>query len=187
VSSLALRAPGELQNTEEAAVWMLLKEVDREFIPPLSSRESTTTKNLQSTAVEAAEPRSYFKRLLGQVTLIASVDGNVAGFMSFIPAHHDLLISSQSPCSYISTIAVARSARRLGIARRLYDGILSLPDRYASPWVVTRTWSTNSGHLNLLESLGFREIVNLPDDRGPGIDTVYYARERSSQEAALRS
>jgi len=178
VIQVTLRPPGELTRVEQDDVWGLLKEVDREFVPPLSSRNSTTSANLLPAAPAAPGPQSYFEEVLGQLILLASANGEPVGFMSCIPAHHHALVVNQSPCTYRSTLAVTASARRLGVARHLYGALLSLPDRYASPWVATRTWSTNFGHRDLLASLGFQEVVNLPDDRGPGIDTVYYARKR---------
>ena len=40
--------------------------------------------------------------------------------------------------------------------------------------IALRTWSTNAAQLRLMEKLGFTCVLRLPDDRGPGVDTVYY-------------
>jgi hypothetical protein len=45
------------------------------------------------------------------------------------------------------------------------------------PYATTRTWSTNASHLDLLDELGFDLIKRVEDDRGDGIDTVYYGIE----------
>jgi len=173
---VALRAPGELSRDEQDMVWELLKEVDLEFVPPLSTRNSTTSVNLRPGAPRSPGPQSYFEEALGQLTLLAFADGEPVGFMSCIPSHRHARIGGQ--CTYLSTLAVSGPARRLGVARALYEALLTLPDMYASPWVATRTWSTNDGHRELLASLGFQEVANVADDRGPGIDTLYYARMR---------
>ena len=48
--------------------------------------------------------------------------------------------------------------------------------RSALPAGERRTWSTNTGHLRLLEQIGIAEVLRLPDHRGTGIDTLYLAR-----------
>lgn len=43
--------------------------------------------------------------------------------------------------------------------------------------IATRTWSTNKTHIKILEGLGYIKIIELKDDRGSGIHTVYYSKK----------
>jgi RimJ/RimL family protein N-acetyltransferase len=43
----------------------------------------------------------------------------------------------------------------------------------------TRTWSTNAAHIAILGKFGFSQIARIENDRGEGIDTVYFAKKRS--------
>jgi ribosomal protein S18 acetylase RimI-like enzyme len=175
-----LLSPGGLSPARLAALWDLVVAVDEEFVPSLSSRNDTTTKRL-SDVTTASEPVTYYRSLLGQWTIFADVDGRTVGFLSFIQHHHDTALAGWTPCSYVSTIAVVPSERRRGIARHLYGALAVAADRLGDPNLATRTWSTNDSHLTLLAELGFIEAARLADHRGPGIDTLYLARQTRPQ------
>ena len=65
-------------------------------------------------------------------------------------------------------------AQQAPLMRGFYEKIMEVfPDHS----VYTRTWHTNISHLKVLDKLGFSLLVQLPDHRGPGMDTVYYCRE----------
>lgn len=63
--------------------------------------------------------------------------------------------------------------RRHGLAQGFYHRLMALYPRFRR-LISTRTWSGNSNHISLLQKLAFTGPVRIPDDRGPGIDTVYY-------------
>jgi ribosomal protein S18 acetylase RimI-like enzyme len=141
-------------------------------------RDSTTTKELAgSVGAEAAvsPPVAYLASVLGQHAILALSAGTVVGLISFRAAHSEPLLRDWSPCDYVSTVIVVPELRRRGIARSLYTRLLGRTGM-RSPYVATRTWSTNYIHLNLLVELRFARVAYLPDHRGPGIATVYYAR-----------
>jgi len=48
--------------------------------------------------------------------------------------------------------------------------------------VVTGTWSTNKAHISLLRKAGFQTLITKMDDRGIGIDAVYFIREPDERE-----
>ena len=54
----------------------------------------------------------------------------------------------------------------------LFDDIF--PDRS----IFTRTWSTNAAHIKILDKFNFEIIKCIENDRGDGIDTVYFAKIR---------
>ena len=185
----AMRAEWLVGNDVEAraALWRILVAVDGEFVPPLSTRTSTTTRALALASGTAAksEPHAYYEEMLRQENVMVRVDGAWAGFMSVRPQHEDVAIAAWCPCNYISTIGVLPAFRRAGVARRLYRAVIDeMSARSRAEWLVTRTWSTNDAHVALLGKLGFAEILRLANHRGEGLDSIYFARpvQRIEQE-----
>jgi len=174
VTTVRLIRPGQYAGVA-TSVWELLQAVDGEFVPPLSGRDSTTTKSLQGQR-SVSGPTAYFEALLQQHALLALDGDRVVALMSFRVGEREAQLGECVPATYISTVAVLPEARRRGLARRLYAEVMRLPSELASPCLGTRTWSTNDTHLPLLEALGFHEVTRLTDHRGPGVDTVYFAR-----------
>ena len=72
------------------------------------------------------------------------------------------------------TSIVTPACRGQGAMKRFYQAII---DSNPGKNVATRTWSGNDAHLHVLEKHGFELFARLPDDRGPGIDTVYFIRK----------
>lgn len=176
--STAVRIHRAAPSDHEAALRTLLTAADEEFVPPLSARTSTVQQQLGPAQRRAAGIDAYLAALLEQDLLLAEDDGVVLGFLSFraghviaVPGHAPL-----GPLAYVTTIVVEAAARGRGAGRALYRGLLA---EVAGGAVATRTWSRNDAHLALLASLGFAEAIRLPDDRGPGLDTVYLHLEPS--------
>ena len=65
-------------------------------------------------------------------------------------------------------------ARGKGLMKGFYQKMIEL---FPLCNIYTRTWHTNISHLKVLDKLGFSLLVQLPDHRGPGMDTVYYCKE----------
>ena len=152
----------------------LLTLCDKEFIPPLSARSSTTQADL-SPAEEQGIPTEYFNNIINQNNILAIEDGEVVGFMSFKKNYVCENISVEyTPNLYVTTVIVHPDYRHQGIANKFYDKLM---DNFPKHYIFTRTWSTNTGHLRILTMLGFHGHAFLSDDRGVGIDTVYYRYE----------
>ena len=162
-------------------MFSLLKETDAEFVPPLSARESTTQTDLSqgTKTYEQREPITYFRELRKQEFLLAEEADRILGFLSFTSDREMELSGKHFSALYISTIAVGKAYRRRGIAGQLYDELLR---RFGERTIVTRTWSTNRGHIHLLRNLNFTLLETIENDRGNGIDTVYYGRIKSYEE-----
>lgn len=151
----------------------LLAESDNEFVPPLSSRSSTTQKNLNETT-QYADTSRYFEKMKTQQFILAIYKNKVAGFLSYIPGIIIEELCEWGEIEYVSTIIVRKNMRKKRIATNLYRVLI---ERSSSRKIVTRTWSTNTGHINLLGKLAFNEILRIENGRGEGIDTVYFGRE----------
>lgn len=177
----------------------LLRWGDEQFVPPLSARHSSTQSDLAPHAAAADHAiDDYYQALLEQRFLLAVDDGadadagtnadndsnsdagdstgnqTLAGFMSYRPDYACEYVDG-GVCTYVSTILVAEAYRGAHLTERMYRALFTLPD-VTETVVATRTWSKNGAHLHILGEMGFSLIKTLPDDRGPGIDTVYYAK-----------
>ena len=158
-------------------VYRLLEECGDEFVPPLSQRVSTRQSDLVSPSSQASEGvKSYFEEMVQQRFLLArsSGDGQLLAFLSYIPSYQLPCCILDKMSSYVSTICTTHTARGMGIARALYMALESFSE---SDVISLRTWSTNTAQMHLLGSLGYREIHKIPNDRGHGIDTLYYMKE----------
>ena len=154
-------------------LYVLLEGADREFIPPLSSRSSTTQQTLSGSGGNGVA--DYYNELKQQAFVLALDGDRLAGFMSF-RFDHSCDHSPGFPNLYASTCVVSPDYRGHGLMRDFYtEMIRAYPDRI----LFTRTWEENKPHLRVLEKLGFRQSARLENHRGPGIHTVYFERERN--------
>lgn len=151
----------------------LLVMADKEFIPPLSARGSSTQADLQSTATVSAGAKAYYEAMSSQPVVIAVEDGRCFGFMAF-KKDYTCEYYNKLPNLYASTCVVHPDARGKGLMRGFYETMIR---QFPHCSIYTRTWHTNIAHLKVLEKLGFSLILRLPDHRGPGLDTVYFCRE----------
>lgn len=160
------------------AVWRILKQCDHEFVPPLSCRKSTISKNLVSNLIEKpGEPRSYFNMLTRQYLILAEYTGSTAGFMSFRNQYSTPELKGYNPSNYITTICINEKYRNRGIGASLYRAVIALlPERLKCDFISTRTWNGNTAHIHLLQKMDFHLVHQIENDRGPGIDTQYWAK-----------
>lgn len=158
----------------QAQIFDLCLESDREFVPPLSYRSSTTQASLQ--AGESNGITAYFRQVMAQQVLVCLEEGRVMGFVSFRedyqPEHYP---AAKMPNLYISTLILSPESRGRGLTKALYRYLFC--EKYPQHHIYTRTWSQNFAHIKILSHFGFREILRLKDHRGAGVDTVYFAKE----------
>lgn len=148
---------------------------DHEFIPPLSSRNSTTQSDLLPREEKKRLPEEYFQTIAKQSAVLAICDGKVVGFISFRTDYICEHINRQYlPNVYVTTIIVHPDFRHRGIAGIMYNKLIR---HFSKHYLFTRTWSTNLSHIRILHAYNFHEHCYLDNDRGEGIDTVYYRRK----------
>lgn len=158
----------------------LLKRSDNEFVPPLSHRIGTGM-----NFATAAKPQPgiagierYFEDLKRQQLVFARIAGVPAGFLSFRPEEKNPCFGRFQPINYVTTICIEPKFRGHGIGGGFYRFLLnSLPADHQLPFTGTRTWSTNDSHIHLLTKMGFAIARTIPNDRAPGVDTVYFYRQ----------
>jgi len=169
----------DMQNPKTLeSIWHLLKMCNDEFVPPLNARSSTVSK---SFALEASntlkEPIAYFEMLKKQNMLIATCATEIVGFMSFRNAYSTSELSGWNPSNYITTICIDKRFRNIGICSGLYKAMFTdLPHELKNTVTSTRTWGGNDKHIHLLQKLRFELVRRVVNDRGFGIDSLYWAR-----------
>jgi ribosomal protein S18 acetylase RimI-like enzyme len=151
-------------------IWELIKGSNNDFVPPLSTRYSTCQKDMKTDQSKADEPILYFELLKSQSFILAIENNTAIGLLSFIP---DKEMESGLKGNYITTIIVDKNYRNHGITKRMYDKLFEISHNKS---IITRTWSTNYTHIHILKELNFKLIKEIENDRGNGINTVYYCR-----------
>lgn len=149
----------------------LLAMCDEEFVPPLSTRSSTTQTDLRTSEEEAGtgDVSAYYDSIAGQEQLRLYSAGELVGFASYVHREDD----DGTSVAYLSTILTHPGHRGEGLSRKMYRALFAMLDEDV---LELRTWSTNEAHLHVLVEMGFVESKRIPDDRGEGIDTIYFRK-----------
>ena len=136
----------------------MLELCDKEFVPPLSLRSSTTQSDLKSKEENKIGVKSYFDEVIKQHLMVVTENEKLLGFVSFKENFtNDKISENELPDIYISTLIV-------------------LFDEYKDVNIFTRTWSLNTAHIKILKEFGFETFSVLENHRGEGIDTVYFIK-----------
>jgi len=153
----------------------MLRESDEDFVPPLSVRASTLDTDFKVKNTVKDGILSYYEKMNEQEILGAFSDGELLGIVSFRENFALGAADTKLPNIYVSTLVMKRSARGRGITSEMYGYLFNIcfPERE----VFTRTWSTNLAHTKILLRFGFHEVKRIENDRGAGIDTVYYKKD----------
>ncbi len=158
------------QPTELKILYDLLVLGEGEFVPPLSSRTSTTQQTLSASGKGGVD--AYFEEMKKQSFVLAWEGEVCVGFMSFLTEYENPHLPTGKKL-YASTCVVHPEHRGKGMMTGFYrEMIRAFPDRP----IYTRTWHENFGHLKVLNKLGFELLETILNDRGEGIHTVYYGR-----------
>ena len=105
------------------------------------------------------------------------LDGELNGYISFIKDYNNEEIAGlESPNLYVSTVILTPSCRGKNVTRQAYEYLFN--ELFPNRTVYTRTWSTNIAHIKILRSFNFSQMLVKENDRGSGIDTVYYQLKR---------
>ena len=175
------------KNSKEAqAIKEIIIACDNDFIPPLTFRGDAKAP-IKEQELHESDVTPYLTQVLAQENIVAlNEESEIVAFMSFknkYPHTENFpgVYKDGDVVNYISTICVLEEYRRFGITRRFYELMEeSLPKSVWGECVSTRTWSTNDGHLRLLEKRGYTLTHTIPEDRvtetGEKLDTVYYCK-----------
>ena len=130
-------------------IYNLIKKYDKEFVPPLLD----------------------INKLYNQNFIIArdKNNNNLIGFLSYYNTE-----IQEVDCNYITTIIVDKNYRRKGVAYSLYNEMFTLNTDLP---IIVRTWSTNEKYINLLRKLDYVCFNVLKNNRGNGMDTMYFCNK----------
>lgn len=168
------------------AIREILRECDDEFVPPLSQRSSPwqTTFTADRGVPMTDGIASYMQNMEKESFLVMTEESSDVplAFLAYMPGHVHPEETDDETVDYVSTICTRHAHRGHGVAKRLYEAL----ERFAChDVIVVRTWSTNLAHVHVLESMGYAEHRRIADDRGLGIDTIYFRKRREDGKLVL--
>lgn len=165
----------EQKKQYEKEIVEMMKVSDEDFVPPLSHRKSTTQTDLSFGEGSIDGLYSYFNEMVKQEILGFFDDDTLLGFVSFKENYLTNEIKN-TPNIYLSTLILKPEARGKNLTFKAYDYLFNV--LYPKVSIYTRTWSTNFAHIKILSKFNFELLLRKPNDRGEGIDTVYFCLER---------
>ena len=165
-----------LKEKYSGDILALMYQSDNDFVPPLSKRTSTTQTNLKGNDADSSFDgiASYHQEMMKQYILGVVEDERLLGFVSYKEDMcSDVIGEDTLPNIYVSTLMLHTDARGKNLTYRMYDYLFN--EVYKNSSIFTRTWSTNFAHIKILSKFSFDELKRIENDRGAGIDTVYYS------------
>ena len=160
-----------------AQILDILRACDKDFVPPLSARFSTSDTTFSAETGVENGVNAYFEDMMRQHVLAAIEDGALLGFVTFATdLVNGVLGADTLPNLYICTLLLSPAARGRGVTAKMYAHLFDT--LYPRVNLFTRTWSTNHAHMKILDRFGFDLIKRIENDRGEGIDTVYFGKMR---------
>jgi len=135
-----------------------MKEANSEFTPPLFDR---------------AEFVYQLENRLNNRALVAVDMNNKIVTASMYQTDY----CGDTDSAYLTFFRVAPKHRKLGIGFWFRQLLLDHLKAEGFKSVVTRTWSSNTEMIRLIEKTGFSSTKIIKNDRGPDIDTIYFKRE----------
>lgn len=147
---------------------------DADFVPPLSSRSSTTQSDLKAGEYDKNGILNYYSEMEKQYILAAiEDDSTLLGFVSYKQNYQSEIVT-KTPNIYISTLMLHPASRGKRLTSKMYEHLFF--NLYPDCRIYTRTWSTNAAHIKILSDFGITEFHRIKNDRGEGIDTVYFTK-----------
>lgn len=133
----------------------LLSLCDKEFVPPLSSRISTSQADLTPDLQVLSGIDEYFNEVAEQSAIVVTKKDEVVAFISFKKDYTCEHISLEfRPNLYVTTIIVSPKYRNQNLAGLMYDFLVK---KFPKHYIFTRTWSTNLSHIRILLTKKFHE------------------------------
>lgn len=141
-----------------------MKLVNDDFTPPLDGRNVNIEERIQDTF---DKPDSGYLIVESQ-----TMDSNISiigliGFNKHWESRND---------AYINFLAIHPEYRGLGLSSKLESELESKLELEGIQYINVCTWSTNKPVLNFYEKRNYQLNHVLKNDRGNGIDTIYYCK-----------
>jgi len=131
--------------------------VDRDFYPPLSNRCSL---------------KAYLDSIVSKgVILYFLKNRKIIGLVGYY------YFSTTYDSAYIKIIAILKECRGKKFGTALIGKCFLDLKNNNSKKVRIKTWSTNKISIHLYEKFGFKEYDVIKNDRGYGVDTIYFEKD----------
>ena len=167
----------EQKKRYRADIMAMMVAGDNDFVPPLSTRFSPKQTCFGTTPQERGI-ETYLDGMLNEQVLGAFEGDTLLGFVTFVEDLQSPHFGADPlPNIYLCTLLVKPEARGKHLTRTMYEHLFF--ERYPTHHIFTRTWSTNAAHIAILGKFGFELIARLENDRGEGLDTVYFGLRRA--------
>ena len=178
--SVRVYRPGHLPQSLARQLLSLTRRCDEDFVPPLSWRHQLGQDLRGLGPRDAGGVVDYVDSLLELAHLVVLIqDGRLVGYC----AYYWPWIWRGTEHVYVSTAVVAPSHRGRGLSTRMgRRGVVQALRRRVP--LLAKTWSTNKASMGALSRWGRVDKI-VPDERGAGVDTVYWRLETSRPQAVL--
>lgn len=182
-SKVAVR-DGITDPTEREEIRRLLELCDQDFVPPLSHRNSTSQTNWAETEEKTDGIAEYLENICGQHVVLWKEKGVVRSFMTWKDHFNCEHLEAYPDSCYLTTLCVQPEYRGQGISEVMYaEAEKDIAAKFQESRITLRTWSTNGAQEHILKKLGYDLVKRLKNDRGEGIDTVYFVKREVRKEA----
>ena len=157
----------------------MIGDCDHEFVPPLSHRFSPSQTVFTPDACTKDGLPGYVDDMCRISNILCAFEGEeMLGFVAYrLDMTNQYLTAETLPNLYVAVLLVKPEARGRGITKQFYDHLFL--EKYPDRNLYTRTWSTNQAHARILRRFGLEIVIRIENDRGEGIDTVYFGKVRA--------
>ena len=155
----------------------MIAACDHEFVPPLSQRHGPTQTDF-SGALQTADNLPAYYADMRKNEILAAIEGEeLLGFVAFKRDMTNQFLTAETlPNLYVAVLLVKPSARGQHLTAKMYQYLFN--ELHPNTNLYTRTWSTNAAHAAILRKFGLDVVIRIENDRGEGIDTVYFGKVR---------
>ncbi|WP_292486799.1 GNAT family N-acetyltransferase [Methanohalobium sp.] len=136
--------------------------VNDDFFPPLDKREKRIDERIQQTIFNTNS--GYLIAESGTEDTYCFITGLI-GFEKYWKGEND---------AYINFLAVHPEYRGIGLSSKIEKQLESKLKQDGILYINVCTWSTNKSVLKFYEKMDYQINCVLKNDRGNGIDTIYY-------------
>ena len=155
----------------------MIAACDHEFVPPLSSRHGPTQTDFSGALQTEDNLPAYFEDMRKNEILAAVEGDELLGFIAFKRDMTNRFLTEETlPNLYVAVLLVKPDARGGGLTAKMYQYLFN--ELHPNTNLYTRTWSTNAAHAAILRKFGLEIVIRIENDRGEGIDTVYFGKKR---------
>ena len=155
----------------------MIAACDHEFVPPLSQRHGPTQTDFSGALQTEDNLPAYYEDMRKNEILAAFEGEELIAFVAFKRNMTNQFLTAEThPNLYVAVLLVKPSARGQHLTEKMYQHLFN--ELHPNTNLYTRTWSTNAAHAAILRKFGLEIVIRIENDRGVGIDTVYFGRKR---------